>query len=472
MPQPAESPSSHPADTAPAAPRVPMSGRRVGATSRAPRWLWLALLLAVAGTVLWHSGGRDWRQWRPQPQPQARTQALLDEAAAALERGHLSASDGSGARELYAAVRALDPDEGRARQGLVMVGRAALAAAREALARNDVALAQECLHLARELQAPRTEREAVADALRRHALAQVPVEVLLERAEAARRAGQWLPDEGETSAADDALTLYQQILALHPGHAAALRGREDVLAEVLDGARAHLRAGDLDAAARALAAARRFDPGHVDLPDTVARFTEERAALRQQAGAALASREVTAALALWQRLLALDENDAQAREGIARAALGLAERAAAWAEAGRFAEADDALSQARELTPHVPAIRAAELRIARARQNQPATQTHPPALQALSACFDAALAANQLRRAGGCLQAASAQGEGVAVLAARRRQLALRWLALAEERLRRGELSAAASALETARQTDAATPGLDAFAQRLGDAGR
>jgi len=436
------------------------------------RWLWPALLLLAAGVLAWYSGGRDWRQRWLQPESQARPRILLDEAAAALERGHLSASDGSGARELYAAVRALDPDEAKARQGLVMVARAALAAAHGALARGDVAAAQERLRLARELQAPRAEREAVADALRRHVLAQMPIGVLLERAEAARRAGQWLPDEDDTIAPDDALTLYQQVLLLHPGHAAALRGREDVLAALLDGARARLRSGDLDAAARALAAARRFDPGHMDLPDTLARFTEERAALRRQAEAALAGGEVSTALVLWRRLLALDEHDAQARDGVARTAQVLAGRAAALAEAGRFAEADDAFRQARDLIPDAPAIRAAELRIARARQHQSVTETQPPALRVLGACFDAALAANHLRRAGECLHSASVRGEDVATLAARRRQLALRWLALAEERLRRGELSAAANALETARQTDAATPGLDAFAQRLGTAGR
>ena len=75
---------------------------------------------------------RDWRSWWPmaaatigvalilllvvrQPLadwlwPDTRAQALREEAAAALAAGHLSAEDGSGARELYEAALAMDPD--------------------------------------------------------------------------------------------------------------------------------------------------------------------------------------------------------------------------------------------------------------------------------------------------------------------------------------------------------------------------
>ena len=42
--------------------------------------------------------------------PQNSAQQAMSEADAALERGHLSAADGSGARELYEAALAMDPD--------------------------------------------------------------------------------------------------------------------------------------------------------------------------------------------------------------------------------------------------------------------------------------------------------------------------------------------------------------------------
>ncbi|MGH8032585.1 MAG: hypothetical protein ACREO8_09530, partial [Luteimonas sp.] len=61
--------------------------------------------------------------------PQTRAQALRMQAAAALQQGRLSAADGSGARELYAAALAIDPDRSEALQGLRRVAQAALARA-------------------------------------------------------------------------------------------------------------------------------------------------------------------------------------------------------------------------------------------------------------------------------------------------------------------------------------------------------
>jgi len=462
MPHAADRLSRRLSDVAPGMPRVPLAGTRTRPHSslyarRLWRWGGFALLLAVSGWLVWPEGGRN----APPPRPQAQTtQTLLEAAAQALQRGQLSAADGSGARQLYAAALARNPDEPKARRGLVATGLAALEAAQQALARGDLEDARNLLELARQLQVPRVQLDTVADALRQAALAHTPLEVLLERADAARHAGQ----------DDTALALYQQILALQPGHATALRARGEVLAALLDVARAQVRAGELEAAAAAVAGARRFDPGHPDLPDTLARLTEERAALQQQAEAAFAGGELTAALALWQRLLALDEGDARAQAGIARSAQALAERATALAEHTRIAEAAALLAQARALAPDAPAVRAAELRIERARAQQPAT-AHAASLQALGECFDARLAANDLRHADECLQSASAQGEDVGTLAARRRALALRWLAIAEERLGRAELAAAAAALASARRSDPAAPGLDAFARRLQAAG-
>src|SRR3546814_8179142 len=69
----------------------------------------------------------------------------------------------------------------------------------------------------------------------------------------AREAGQLTGDDKA------ALPLYQRILALQPENTGALEGREDALGELLQQARAQLRAGDLAEATAAIAAARRFD---------------------------------------------------------------------------------------------------------------------------------------------------------------------------------------------------------------------
>src|SRR5690348_2179372 len=82
-------------------------------------WLLLALpLLRVAALD---------RLW-----PQDQVLALLEHAQDALDAGRLTAADGSGARELYTAAIAMDPDRGEAREGLVRVARAAAAQARDA----------------------------------------------------------------------------------------------------------------------------------------------------------------------------------------------------------------------------------------------------------------------------------------------------------------------------------------------------
>ncbi|NUS38163.1 MAG: hypothetical protein HOQ02_03960, partial [Lysobacter sp.] len=46
-------------------------------------------------------------------------------------------------------------------------------------------------------------------------------------------------------------------------------------------------------------------------------------------------------------------------------------------------------------------------------------------------------------------------------------RLALRWIAVGEERLGAGELDAAQRALLAARTLDATAPGLEAFAERV-----
>ena len=53
--------------------------------------------------------------------------------------------------------------------------------------------------------------------------------------------------------------------------------------DLLGAARESLRKGDLRDAAAKIEVARKYDPGHVDLPDSVARLTEETDTLRRHA---------------------------------------------------------------------------------------------------------------------------------------------------------------------------------------------
>src|SRR6476469_5679715 len=88
-----------------------------------PRWLAptvLAVLLLATLLLAYRQPLAD-RLW-----PDTRAQALLAQASQALSQGHLSAPDGRGARELYQAALAIDPDRSDARVGLARVGQVAL----------------------------------------------------------------------------------------------------------------------------------------------------------------------------------------------------------------------------------------------------------------------------------------------------------------------------------------------------------
>lgn len=358
-------------------------------------WLIGSMLLVVALAVLRAPLGA-WL-W-----PETRAQALLGEAEQALAGGRLSAADGSGARELFEAALAMDPDRAEARQGLARVALAALEQARAALAEGRLDDARRQLALARALSVPRAQADAVAAELHLRETGHEDADDLFARADRAHAQGRL---DGSD---DDALPLYMRVLTLDPAHAGALRGREDALAEVLAQARESLRAGDAAEAARLIARVRAYDPGHVDLPDTVARLMEEGGAEGERIA----------------RLLA---DEAPRPEGTV----------------------DESAGSGGAAAPHLDAEERGR-RLAEAR-----------------ACHERALRGNQLRRAGDCLETRAALGDDAGELAAARLQLAERWLAVGDERLGAGEIGNARSALAAARRADPAAPGLADFEQRV-----
>ena len=474
-------------------------------------WPWLlgCVLLAAVLVVAMRKPLADWL-W-----PQTRAQALRAQAAQALAQGRLTAADGSGARELYAAALAIDPDRDEARAGLARVAEAALTQARQATAQDRFADAHASLRLARSLSVPRADAAAVATALRKREAAHAGIPGLLERAEAAREAGQL------TGNPDAALPLYQRILALQPENTRALEGREDALGELLQQARAQLREGRLAEATAAIDAARGFDPGHVDLPDTQARLNEELDDVRRNAASDLRDGRLERAAERY-RLLAAAGQQADADAGLERVAVAWAHRAETMAADFRFAAADAALAQARALAPEITAVSTAEQRVARAQQAHARLGSQVPPrergrrvarllaeardaeargdllappgdsafdklraaraiapddpavrkatarlLPAAKQCFERGLSANNLGLARACFDARVALETDAAALASARRRLAGRWLAIGDERLGAGELRGASAALSSARALDPATPGLDDFDRRI-----
>ncbi|MBB1473832.1 hypothetical protein H5368_12395 [Luteimonas sp. MC1782] len=486
---------------------------RLGLARHWQWWLIASMLLVVLLAVLREPiGGLLW--------PETRSEALRAEAERALAEGRLSAADGSGARELFEAALAMDPDRREASRGLAQVAAAALVQARVALAEDRLDDARAGLALARALSVPKAEAEALEDALRRREAGHAGLDELLAAAEAARQRGHL---DGDANAA---LPLYARALAIEPTHAGALRGREDALAELLGGAREALRRGDLGAAAQRIELARRYDGGHVDLPDTLARMTEETDAVRRRAHAALARGQLERALDGYNALLALDAADAAAQDGVQAVASAYAARASRLAADFDFARAQVALARAQEIAPDAVGVLAAEARMTRARRSSARLATPLPAaerdrrvrqlldaaeaarargnllsppgesafdsiararalapqsraVRAASArllpdardCYERELRANSLGQARACLDARAALGEDPGELAAARTRLAQRWLAVGNERLGAGEIERAQRALALARAIDPGVPGLDDFRQRLRAAG-
>ncbi|MEF3083889.1 hypothetical protein V3391_16860 [Luteimonas sp. SMYT11W] len=448
--------------------------------------------------------------------PETRAQALLDEAAVATAAGRLSTPDGDGARQLYEAALALDPDDVRPRAGLAEVARAAVVQAAAAVEAGRFDDAHAALRLANELSAPREHVDAVTNALRQREAAGAGLDRLVAEAQAAQAAG--VLDAGEQSA----LPLYRRVLALQPDNADALRGREDALASLLEDARRRLREGGLREAADLIARVREYDAGHVDLPDTDARLTEELDALRRRAARSLETGHVERAVAEWRTLLAFDPADARAQRGLHDAGAAYAARAERFARDFNFADADAQLREARALAADSDAVRVAGEHVERSRarharlgpQLPPAQRRQrvdtllrqaaaaeargdlltPPGdsaydkiraarlvapddaavarassrlLPSARQCFDAGLRANSLARARTCLDAREVLGDAGSAVREARRRLAQRWLAIGDERLGAGNLAGAEAALASARDVDAGVPGHAEFARRL-----
>nr|WP_244919633.1 hypothetical protein [Pseudoxanthomonas spadix] len=488
--------------------------RDVPARATPPRWPWLLGLVALAGlatAIMLRKPIAD-RMWQG-----TRVQALLDQGEEAIAQGKLTAADGSGARQRFEAALALDNDRSEARQGLARVGAAAIAQARAALNANDLDAARQALQLARQLQVPRAQSDAVAADLRKRQATAAGVGTLIARAVAARDAGRLDGDP------DAALPLLQRVLALQPDNTIALEAREDLLSDQLAQARRALQAGQLADGARRIGRVRELDPGHYDLPDATAELARALDRQRRLADAELRRGRLERAVASYQAVLAAAPGDAAAALGLQDVATQYAQRARRAAGDFDFDAASADLAQARALAPQSRAVSEASGAIARAHRSQARLEAAAPAsaqrqrrIQALLAdaqraqargqwieppgesafdklraaqalapdeptvrraaqrlvpqvqrCVSEELSANRVRAAQACLDAWQALAPGDSDLRTARRQLAMRWIDIGNERLGAGELGAANEALQRARGLDRSAPGLDAFAARV-----
>ncbi len=236
-------------------------------------WPWLSLLVAglALATALLREPLAD-ALW-----PEARAEALRQRAEEALAAGRLTAADGSGARELFEAGIAIDPDRAELPAGLARVAVAAVAQADRAVRDGRFADAHRHLALSRQLSAPRASIDAVAERLRDREAAVAGIDDLLSAAERAQRDGRL------DGAADAALPLYRRVLDLQPRHLRALEGREDALSVLLQRAHDDFRRDALADGAAKIATVANYDRGHVDLADAQSALAQSAERVRRQA---------------------------------------------------------------------------------------------------------------------------------------------------------------------------------------------
>lgn len=469
------------------------------------------LLVAFVLSVLFRGGISTWL-W-----PDSRSQELQLQANAALQAGRLTQGDGSGARELFEAALALQPDQVQAREGLARVALAALARAGHEVEQGRYPAAHADVQLAQALDAPRAQVDAILASLRSHDVDDGGIDALLARAAAARDAGKLDQDEAS------ALPLYQRVLALQPRNQHAVEGREDALTDLLQPAQAALDAGDVQVLAELLQRARRFDPGHVELPALqagLARLLEARA---QRVHALVAKRSFERAAVLCVELRGLQEGGAMPAACANEVVAGLSTQASRLAEDFDFAGSEQLLATARTLVADDPRIVEAQRHLLNARRGAsklpnpqhpsrrdmarvqalladaakaqargnwitppgesawdkllaaralaPADARVQRALAALvpaaRTCQADALRDNRLRESQACLDVWRQLAPLDRELPQARSRLAQRWIAIGDQRLERGEIDAARQAAEQARLLDPQTDGLAEFAQRL-----
>ncbi|WP_447941091.1 hypothetical protein [Pseudoxanthomonas mexicana] len=448
--------------------------------------------------------------------PETRVQALLDQAGRALADGRLDADDGTGARQLYEAAQALDTDRSEAVVGLRRVAQDALRQAAVALAGNRFEEARDKLALARELQVPRAQADALAARLRAHEAEHAGLDGVLLAATQAHAAGKLVGSD------EAALPLYQRVLALQPTRLDALEGREDALSDLLQEAGRRLARNELGQASILISQAQAFDPGHVDLPQAQAALTTALESQRRAAARDMARGRLAPARAAYEAVLAAVPDDAGARQGLEQVGVAHAALAERQAADFHFGQARRELAEARALAPQSQRVAQAEQAVARAEQARGRLGTVLPArerdrrvqallaamadaeakghwltppgesaydklraaqalapeaavvrqasarlLPAVRSCYEDELRANRIRRAQACQQAWQTLQPRDAGLPDAKRRLAEKWIAVGSERLGAGDVAFAAQALEEALRLDATVVGLDDFRARV-----
>ena len=337
-------------------PITPPSRRTESSSTRRPLTFWLLWLLILGMTA---ATVRCYQDQLRALIPSTTLNQVLNRGDQALQAGHLDGHDGSSARELYEAARALAPDNDRAMQGLRQVASAELDASRQALAAGRLDEAEQALAVARELNGGGVIIEQLQRDINARRSAGDQLEQWVQQAQAALAAGHLDGDGG-------AGPLYRQMLTLNPDNPVAQHGLDQVASAMTGQARQAIAAHDLAAAADWVNRLVALNPDYAELPVLKGELVDQQQAAAQQlqadldqAGQALHDGRISGAstdtaLAGYQAALALDPQNAQAKAGLAQVAAALIMQADAALEAGDSRQARTLLDQAAPLAPDSP----------------------------------------------------------------------------------------------------------------------
>ena len=367
----APAPGAAPRDDLPHFGAADPDRRRVVPPPREPRrprkrgWIWPVLLLVVigAGTVAYVEQDRLRGMV-----PSTELNDVLGRADQALHDGRLDGNDGTSARELYEAARALEPDNDRARDGLRQVGQAEIAKADAAIQAGRLDEASQALNASRELLGGGPDVERLEQALSKARSANVQPDGLIDRAQQALADGRLDGDNG-------AAALYKQVLAIDPNNAIALHGLDKVAEGLAVQARKALEAGDRNTATILVDKITASVPNYGDLPSLRAALGQ---AQKQDSGEladdlkrgqeALRAGRIDGdgddtALANFKAALAIDPDNEEAKAGLGQVAQALIVQANAAIDANDAGHAGQLLDRAASFAPKSADLAAARGRL-------------------------------------------------------------------------------------------------------------
>jgi len=330
----------------------------------------IVVLVAIGiGTSLWI--GQDKLRGLV---PNTELDGVLGRAETALQDGHLDGNDGTSARELFEAARALQPDNDRARDGLRNVGQAEIARADAALQAGKLDEADQALTAARELLGGGSDVDRLTQAIAAARNHSVPTDQLVDQAQRAFDAGKLDGDDG-------AGALYHRVLAADPNNAVAKHGLDKVGDALSVQIHKALDAGDRTTASTLVDHLALLLPNYAELPALRAALVQ----VNQQDNGALtdaikrgqdalrdgriAGPGDDTALAHFKAALALDADNADAKAGMGQVAQALVVQANAAADHGDNTRARELLDQAAGIAPHSADLAAARARLGETRKS-------------------------------------------------------------------------------------------------------